>query len=76
MAEIDVCSLDIEVSSLDDDSLREHVLALGALADQVEAARLAALGEWDARTVWAIDGAASGDTCARRLDESAMPAWS
>ena len=55
-----MCELDVEVSSLDDDSLRDQVLALGALADRVDAARLAALAEWDRRALWSTDGAASG----------------
>ncbi|GAC1604798.1 MAG: hypothetical protein NVS3B21_34200 [Acidimicrobiales bacterium] len=35
-----MCDIGIEVTSLDDDGLRERVLALGALADQVDAAKL------------------------------------
>ena len=45
---------------MDDDSLRDQVVALGALADRVDAARLAALAEWDRRALWSADGAASG----------------
>jgi len=52
--------LSIDPQSLDDDELRAHVAALGQLAERVEAARLGALGEWDARALWAYDGAANG----------------
>ena len=55
-----MCDIDVDVSSLDDDALRDQVLALSTRADQVEAARLAALAEWDRRAVWAVDGAVSG----------------
>jgi hypothetical protein len=49
-----------EVAAMSDAELADHVAALGALADEVEAARLAAVGEWDARAVWALDGAPNG----------------
>jgi len=36
------------------------VAGLGELADAVDTARLAVVGEWEARTSWALDGAATG----------------
>ena len=55
-----MCDIDVDVSGLADDDLADRVLALGSLADRIEAARLAALAEWDRRAVWAVDGACSG----------------
>ena len=45
-----------------DAELGAYVEHLCLLADQVEAARLAALSEWDARAVFAYDGAPNGAT--------------
>ncbi len=49
-----------DVAGLDDDALAATVAELEELADRVEAARLAALGEWNARRLWAADGACNG----------------
>lgn len=49
-----------DVSGLDDESLRELVVGLEAESDRLEALRLKVLGEWDARAVWAVDGACNG----------------
>jgi uncharacterized protein DUF222 len=46
-----------DLCTLNDAALTERLQSLDRLADRVEAARLAALGEWDARAVWALDGA-------------------
>ena len=49
-----------DVAGLDDDGLAGLVGELEALADRVEAARLAVVGEWNARRLWAVDGAYNG----------------
>jgi hypothetical protein len=46
--------------SLADATLSARIVELTELADRVEAARLAAVTEWDRRAVWAFDGAPSG----------------
>ena len=46
-------------AALCDDDLTAHVLAAVALVERATAAALAAVGEWDARTLWALDGAVS-----------------
>ncbi len=53
-------SSDIEPSGLGDAALAELVVELQAQSDRLEALRLRALGEWDARAVWALDGACNG----------------
>ena len=50
----------IDPAALDDDALGALVVELGAEADRLEALRLEVLGEWDARAVWATDGACNG----------------
>ncbi len=45
---------------LDDAALAELVVEVQAEADRLEAWRLRVLGEWDARAVWAADGACNG----------------
>jgi hypothetical protein len=52
--------LEIDPAALDDDALRALVVDLQGEADRVEALRLKVLGEWDARAVWATDGACNG----------------
>jgi hypothetical protein len=52
--------LDVDPAGLDDEALAALVVELEDRADRVEAARLRVLGEWDARAVWAADGAYSG----------------
>ena len=49
-----------DLAGLDDESLVALMTELEGLADQVEAARLRVLGEWDARALWSVDGAYSG----------------
>jgi hypothetical protein len=44
-------------ASLADDDLTAHMLAAIVLAERAEAAALAAVAEWDSRTLWAVDGA-------------------
>ncbi len=51
---------DVDVGVLDDAALSAFVLELQEQADRLEALRLRVLGEWDARAVWALDGACSG----------------
>jgi hypothetical protein len=52
----------VDPATMGDVELSAHVERLGALADQIEAARLAALDVWDARAVWALDASPSGAT--------------
>jgi hypothetical protein len=52
----------VDPSTIGDAELSAHVERLSALADQVEAARLAALDVWDARAAWALDAAPNGAT--------------
>ena len=52
--------LDIEPAGLADAALAELVVELQAQSDRLEALRLRAFGEWDARAVWAADGACNG----------------
>ncbi|HZT81570.1 MAG TPA: DUF222 domain-containing protein [Gemmataceae bacterium] len=47
---------------LTDAELSEFVRGLDELRDEIETARLSVLGVWDARAVWALDGAAGGAT--------------
>ncbi len=47
-------------AGLDDAALAELVVEVQAEADRLEAWRLRVLGEWDARAVWAADGACNG----------------
>jgi hypothetical protein len=54
--------LGTDPAAMGDAELGDHVEALCALADRLEAARLLAVGEWDARAVWALDGAPNGGT--------------
>src|SRR6516162_7172145 len=51
---------DVDVHLLDDAALEELVVSLEGEAGRLEATRLAVLGEWDARAVWALDGACNG----------------
>jgi hypothetical protein len=51
---------EVDVRGLDDAALGALVVELQAQAERLEAARLRVLGEWDARAVWALDGAANG----------------
>jgi uncharacterized protein DUF222/HNH endonuclease len=53
-------SLEFEPAALDDAALAALVVELQAQADRLEALRLRVLGEWDARAVWALDGACNG----------------
>jgi len=53
-------SLRVDPAGLDDLALAALVVEVQAEADRVEAVRLAVLGEWDARAVWALDGACNG----------------
>jgi hypothetical protein len=56
-----MCELsDVDPAGLDDEALAALVVELEERADRLEAARLRVLGEWDARAVWAIDGACNG----------------
>ena len=56
-----MCGLsDVDVGALDDAALETLVVELQEQADRLEALRLKVLGEWDARAVWALDGACSG----------------
>jgi hypothetical protein len=67
--------LDIKPDQLDDDQLSEYALELMKLNDRLQAATLAALGEWDNRAVWAADGAVSGGAwLARRAELSGQEA--
>jgi hypothetical protein len=52
--------LESDPSGLDDEALAALVMELEEAADRLDAARLKVLGEWDARAVWAGDGAYSG----------------
>lgn len=52
----------VDPRAMGDAELSVHVERLCALADQVEAARLAALDVWDARAVWALDASPNGAT--------------
>jgi hypothetical protein len=52
-------STETRPGDLDDTALARHVQALCALAERVEVARLAAVGELQARGLWAADGAAN-----------------
>jgi len=47
-------------AGLDDDSLNERLEQLIAVGERIEAARLRTVGEWDARAMWAYDGAGNG----------------
>ena len=49
--------LESDPSSLDDEALGAHMLAVLALVDRAQAAALAAIGEFDARALWAGSGA-------------------
>jgi hypothetical protein len=49
-----------DVGQLDDAALEALVVELQDEAARLEARRLEVLGEWDARAVWATDGACSG----------------
>ena len=51
---------DVDVHQLGDAALAALVVELQEQADRLEAVRLAVLGEWDARAVWALDGACTG----------------
>ena len=51
---------EVYVHGLDDAALGALVVELQRQADRLEAARLRVLGEWDARAVWALDGACNG----------------
>ena len=51
---------DVDVHQLGDAALAALVVELQEQADRHEAVRLAVLGEWDARAVWALDGACTG----------------
>ena len=51
---------DVDVHQLGDAALGALVVELQEQADRLEAARLRVLGEWDARAVWALDGACTG----------------
>ena len=51
---------EVEVHQLGDAALAALVVELQEQADRLEAVRLAVLGEWDARAVWALDGACTG----------------
>ena len=51
---------EVDVHTLGDAALGALVVELQAQADRLEAARLRVLGEWDARAVWALDGACNG----------------
>jgi len=53
-------SSNVNPAELDDAALAELVVQLQAEDDRLQARRLAALGEWDARAVWALDGACNG----------------
>ena len=51
---------EVDVHTLGDGALQALVVELQQQADRLEAARLRVLGEWDARAVWALDGACNG----------------
>jgi len=51
---------EVDVKALDDAALAALVVELQEATDRLEAARLRVLGEWDARAVWALDGACNG----------------
>jgi hypothetical protein len=55
-----MCAPDVDVKALDDAGLEALVVSLQEDAARLEARRLAVLGEWDARAVWALDGACNG----------------
>lgn len=62
---------------LGDDDLNAHVLVAAALLERATAAVVAAVGEWDARALWALDGAvAPAPWLAQRADMSAREARS
>ena len=67
---------DMDVRQLDDAALAALVVELQRKADQLEALRLEALGEWDARAVWALDGACSGASWLAAQGNVARPAMS
>jgi len=50
----------VDLRQLSDAALGALVVELQEQADRLEAVRLKVLGEWDARAVWALDGACSG----------------
>jgi hypothetical protein len=50
----------VDVRELDDAALGALVVELQEQSDRLDAARLEVLAEWDARAVWALDGACSG----------------
>ena len=51
---------EVDLHHLGDAALQALVVELQHQADRLEAARLRVLGEWDARAVWALDGACNG----------------
>ena len=51
---------EVEPESLDDAALTAYVRELDAVRCRVEAAMARAVAVWDARKVWAYDGATSG----------------
>jgi len=53
-------SSNVDTTGLDDAALAALVVELQAQADRLEAVRLRVMGEWDARAVWALDGACNG----------------
>jgi hypothetical protein len=52
--------LEAEPAGLSGVELSERLIALGQLRSRVEAALVATVDVWDARAVWAVDGATSG----------------
>jgi hypothetical protein len=52
--------LEVDPTVLGDAELSRRLEELCALADRVEVARLAVLGTWESRAVWAVDGAPNG----------------
>jgi len=59
--EVVMCeSSKVDPTGLDDAALQALVVELQAQADRLDALRLSVLGEWDARAVWALDGACNG----------------
>jgi len=55
-----LASFATRASAMGDDELRERLGALDALQRRLDAERLGALAEWDARQVWADDGSTTG----------------
>ncbi|HVM52637.1 MAG TPA: DUF222 domain-containing protein [Acidimicrobiales bacterium] len=49
----------IDPAALEDDDLTQHLAALERAQREIDAARAAAIAEWDRRQVWADDGSAA-----------------